>query len=176
MDQLLDQYDRASRWTKSKIEGVQDDLDAPTACDKWDARTLVNHLVEGAEYFAGSAKGEQVDPPSPEPSETVNGDPAEAYEEARRSILEAYSEDGAVEKTGPLLGIALADTVVHGWDLAKGTGQDTTIPDGLAEAALSVIDGQLTPDRRGEAFKPEVKVGADASPQEKLLAYTGRQP
>jgi uncharacterized protein (TIGR03086 family) len=176
VEQLLEAFDRASRWTKSKIEGAQDNLDAPTACDKWDARALVNHLVEAAQYFAGSAKGEQVSPPGVEPTESVNGNAAQAYEDARRSVLEAYTQDGVIEKTGPLLGIALADTVVHGWDLAKGTGQDTTIPDGLAEAAFNVIDGQLTPDRRGEAFKPEVKVGADASPQEKLLAYTGRQP
>jgi hypothetical protein len=50
------------------------------------------------------------------------------------------------------------------------------MPDDLAEAAFAMLDGRLTDDRRGEAFKPAIDVGEDASAQEKLLAYTGRQP
>jgi hypothetical protein len=50
------------------------------------------------------------------------------------------------------------------------------MPGGLPEAAYEMIHGRFTDDQRKGVFKPEVQVGADASPQDKLLAYTGRDP
>ena len=50
------------------------------------------------------------------------------------------------------------------------------MPEGFAEAAYAIIHGRFTDDQRKGVFKPEVAVGSSASPQEKLLAYTGRDP
>jgi hypothetical protein len=50
------------------------------------------------------------------------------------------------------------------------------MPDGLPEAAHGMIHGRFTDEQRKGVFKPEIVVGTDASPQEKLLAYTGRDP
>ena len=50
------------------------------------------------------------------------------------------------------------------------------MPDGLAAAAYEVVHGAFTDEQRTGVFKPEIEVGNDASPQEKLLAYTGRDP
>jgi hypothetical protein len=49
------------------------------------------------------------------------------------------------------------------------------MPEGLPDAAYELIHGRFTDDQRKGIFKPEVTVPADASPQEKLLAYTGRR-
>jgi hypothetical protein len=38
------------------------------------------------------------------------------------------------------------------------------------------MHGAFTDDQRKGVFKPEIEVDGDASPQEKLLAYTGRDP
>jgi uncharacterized protein (TIGR03086 family) len=65
---------------------------------------------------------------------------------------------------------------LHGWDLAKATRQDTTMPKGLPEAAYEMIHGRFTDEQRKGVFKPEVPVNADASAQDKLLAYAGRDP
>jgi uncharacterized protein (TIGR03086 family) len=73
------------------------------------------------------------------------------------------------------LGIAFSDQLLHGWDLARATRQEETMPPGLAEAALAVIHGRFTEEQRVGVFKPEVAVAADAPAQEKLLAYTGRR-
>ena len=81
-----------------------------------------------------------------------------------------------VEKTAPSLGIAFSDALLHGWDLATATGQDATMPDGLAEAAYETIHGRFTDDQRKGVFDPEIEVPPAASAQEKLLAYTGRDP
>lgn len=90
--------------------------------------------------------------------------------------MKAFGADGVLEKMGPSFGIAFVEQLVHGWDLAKATGQDTKMPKDLAEAAFQMVDGNMPPDQRGSFFKPEVKVGKDASAQEKLLAYSGRKP
>ncbi len=60
---LLDLYRRASEWTSTKVAGADSKLDAPTSCDGWDVRTLMNHMLQTQRYFVGAARGEDVSPP-----------------------------------------------------------------------------------------------------------------
>ena len=173
---LLDLYSRASEWTLGKVAGAAQKLDGTTPCDEWDVRQLMNHMLETQRYFVGAARGQDVSPPSPTPPELLSGDPVADFERARTDTLQTFGEDGVIEKTGPSLGIAFSDQLLHGWDLARASGQDATMPDGLAGAAYEMIHGRFTDDQRKGTFKPEVPVGPDASPQDKLLAYTGRNP
>jgi len=176
-NELLEQYRAASEWTASKVQGAEHRLDAPTPCDDWDVQALLNHMLDTQQYFVRSARGEKASPPSADPPDGLIGDdPARAYERGRKETVDTFSEDGVIERTGPSLGIAFSDTLLHGWDIAKATGQDTTMPDGLAAAAYEVVHGAFTDEQRKGVFKPELEVGNDASPQEKLLAYTGRDP
>ena len=178
MDQpdLLDLYDRASAWTLTKVGGAADRLDAPTPCDEWDVRALMNHMLDTQRFFIGRARGEEVPMPAPVPPSLVGDDPVEDFTRGRAELLAAYSEEGVVEKTMPALGIALADQLLHGWDLAKATDQDTTMPDGLADAAYQMIYGRFSDEQRPGVFKPAVTTPATASRQDELLAYTGRDP
>ena len=173
---LLDLYTRASEWTNQKVAGATDQLDARTPCDEWDVRTLLNHMLDTQRYFLGAAKGEDTSPPGPTPPDLLSSDPVSDFLSTREDMMRAYGEQGVIEKTGPALGIAFSDQLLHGWDLAKATGQDATMPDGLAEASYEMIHGAFTDEQRQGVFKPEVSVGEDASPQERLLAYTGRTP
>jgi uncharacterized protein (TIGR03086 family) len=173
---LLDLYGRASEWTATKVPGAVKKLDAPTTCDEWNVRTLMNHMLDTQQYFVGNARGEEVSPPSPNPPELLGDDPVADFDRARSETLSTFAKPGVIEKTGPSLGIAFADQLLHGWDLAKATAQDAAMPDGLPEAAYAMIHGRFTDDQRKGVFKPEVAVGSDASAQDKLLAYTGRDP
>jgi uncharacterized protein (TIGR03086 family) len=173
---LLDLYQRGSDWTASKIPAAADKLDDQTPCDDWTVRNLLDHVIDSQEYFAGTARGEDATLPDPSPPPRIGDDPVAAFDKIRQETLRAHKEPGVLEKTGPGLGIAFTDVLVHGWDLAQATGQDATIPDDLAAAAFQMIDGQMPPDKRAGAFKPEVTVADDAPAQAKLLAYTGRTP
>jgi uncharacterized protein (TIGR03086 family) len=173
---LLDQFDRGTQWTASKIPAASSKLDDKSPCDEWDIRTLLDHMIDTQHFFTAKARGEDATPPSGTPPSMIGDDPVATYEQTRQETLQAHREPGVIEKTGPMLGIAFCDQLIHGWDLATATGQDATMPDGLAEAAMSMLEGQLTDDRRGNAFKPAVAVPEDASPQDKLIAYTGRRP
>lgn len=173
---LLKLYDQASAWTTEKVATASGRLDAATPCDEWDVRTLLNHMLETQRYFVGSARGEDVSPPAPTPPALLSDDPAGDFESARQAVLSTFADPDVVEKTGPALGIAFSDMLLHGWDVARATDQDSSMPAGLPEAAFEMIHGRFTDEQRKGVFKPEVEVGDDASPQDRLLAYTGRTP
>jgi uncharacterized protein (TIGR03086 family) len=172
----LELYGRASEWALGKVAGAADQLGAATPCDEWDVHRLMDHMLDTQRYFVGSARGEDVSPPSPKPPALLGDDPVDDFEQARAETLSTFARDGVIEKTGPSLGIAFSDQLLHGWDLAKATGQDATMPEGLPEAAYEMIHGRFTDEQRKGIFKPEVAVAPDASAQDKLLAYTGRKP
>src|SRR5436190_2029262 len=173
---VLDLYQRAGDWATITVKAAASRLDAPTPCDQWDVRTLLNHVVETQRYFVDSARGKDATPPSPSPPDLIGDDPVGAIKRARDDTAATFGEPGVIDKTGPSLGVAFSDLLLHTWDLARATGQNATMPDGLAASAYDLIHGKFTDEQRKGLFKPEVKVGAGASPQEKLLAYTGRDP
>jgi hypothetical protein len=133
-------------------------------------------MLDTQRYFTGVARGEQGSPPSPEPPALLGADPVADFEGARAETIEVFGSPGVIEKTGPSLGIAFSDQLLHGWDLAMATGQDPAMPTGLPEAAYDLIHGAFTDEQRVGVFKPEVDLGPDPSPQDRLLAYTGRTP
>lgn len=184
---ILDLFDRATQWTATKVAGAQDRLDVSTPCDEWSVRRLMDHLLWGQQMFASGPTGGTVAPPAGPPPELVGDDPAAQYEEARKATVHAYSQPGVLEGTisggsgdvpaMQVLGIAFCDQLIHGWDLAKATGQDTTMPPDLASAAFMMLNGRVSDEARGPGknFKAAVSVPEDASDQDKLIAYCGRR-
>lgn len=173
---LLDLYTRASAWALGKTTAAAPLLGLETPCDGWDVRTLMNHMLATQQYFVGAARGEDVAPPAGDPPELLGDDPAAQFEAAREEMIEVFSAEGTIERTGPALGIAFADQLLHGWDLSTAIGQSATMPEDLAAAAYEVVHGSFTEDQRRGVFKPEIAVAPDAPVQDRLLAYTGRDP
>ena len=180
---ILDLFERGTAWTATKIAGAAGKLDAPTNCDGWDVRRMIDHLLAGHAMFAASASGGEFAPP-PDPPPTLTGDdPAAQYEDARKATAHAFGQPGVLGSTiGHLpapqaIGIAFCDNLIHGWDLAVSTGQDAAMPDDLATAAFAMLDGNIPDERRDNGlFKRSVPVADDASMQDRLVAYTGRDP
>jgi uncharacterized protein (TIGR03086 family) len=173
MAELIDLYDRASAWTGSKIAGAKDKLDAATRCDEWKVRDIVNHLLHGHQMFQGAVRGEQLAPPQGPPPELLTGDPAKQFEDGRQATIAAFrGASGDIERP---VKIALADTLLHGSDIASATGQDATMPEDVAEVALEAVSP--IPDTGAPGlFKPRVEVSSDASASDRLLGKTGRNP
>ena len=187
---ILDLFERGTAWTQEKMAGAADKLDVSTPCDDWNVRKLLDHMLDAQQMFAAGAAGGTVAPPAAgyTPPDLVGDDPAAQYEEARKATLHAYSQAGALDgmvkgsqgdvPAMMIVGIAFCDQLTHGWDLAKATGQDETIPDDLASAAFALMDGRIGDDARGPGrnVKAAVPVGDDASVADKLIAYLGRDP
>src|SRR5205085_2355981 len=151
-------YERATQWTAELVRGATDQLDAPTPCEEWDVRTLISHIIDTQNYFAASARGEDASLPNPNPPDLVGADAAGAFDATRAETLRAFRAPADAEKAGMGMSIAFSDALLHGWDLATATGQDATMPDGLAEEAYEAIHGKFTDDQRKGIFKPEVAV------------------
>jgi uncharacterized protein (TIGR03086 family) len=171
----LELFGRASEWTLGKVAGAVAQLDAETPCDDWVVRDLMSHMLETQHYFLATAEGREASPPAPVPTTALGDDPVADFREARADTLRSFGGPGVIDKTGVALGIAFSDQLLHGWDLARATGQDEAMPLGLAEAAYEVIHGRFSDEQRKGVFKPEVTVPVNVSAQERLPAYTGRQ-
>jgi uncharacterized protein (TIGR03086 family) len=185
---LIDLFDRATTWTATKVTGAQDQLDVTTPCDEWSVRRLLDHMLFGQQMFASGPAGGTVAPPKGPPPELVGADPAGQYEAARKATADVYAQPGVLEgmvkggdgevPAAQILGIAFCDQLIHGWDLAKATDQDATMPPDLAAAAWQMIGGRISDEARGPGknFKAAVGVPQDASDQDKLIGYCGRTP
>ena len=181
-------YDRATAWTAEKVAGAASQLDAQTPCEEWTVRKLIDHLLWGQAMFASGPAGATIAPPDGPPPDLVGDDPAAQYEQARKETVAAYAAPGVLEGMIPgfaggapafvVLGIAFCDQLIHGWDLARATAQDTTRPADLAAMGRQLLDGRISDESRGpgQNFGPAVAVPADASDQDALLAYCGRTP
>ena len=76
------------------------------------------------------------------------------------------------------LSMILWEYQVHGWDLARATGQPWSPPAAAAEESLDFAPGMLTTDYQGEgkAFAPPVPVPETAPRLDRLLGLSGRDP
>ena len=82
------------------------------------------------------------------------------------------------EMPGPLLaGFTILDIAVHGWDLARATGQPADLDGRLAAHVLAFAEHTLaSPDMRGPRIGPARPVADDAPVTQRLAAFLGRQP
>jgi uncharacterized protein (TIGR03086 family) len=185
---LADVHARALRATGLLVAAVGSDQWAnPTPCDDWDVRTLVNHVVSGNWWAGELAAGKTIEEVGDRLDGDVLGDdPAAAYESSAVVAEAVFRAPGAMDAMcavsyGPVPGSVYAghrfiDVLVHGWDLAKGTGQGTTLDAELAEACWAVVEPQAELLRGSGAFDTDVAAPEGADTQTRLLAALGRRP
>ena len=72
--------------------------------------------------------------------------------------------------------LIIAELVLHGWDLAAATGQDYTVSDRAAEAALRAVEANAELFRQYKGFAEPVPTAAGAPALVQVLALSGRDP
>lgn len=162
------------------------ELEAPTPCTELDVRGLANHLLGTLEATRRVGAGEPLDVNDPW---GTNGDNLrERWREDLSHKLRAYAEawsqadawdgdamDGAVPRR--LIGdMGYVEMMLHGWDLARATGQDLEYDDAAVERALEIMDEIGEQGRSQGAFGPEVQVADDAPALARVLGQAGRDP
>jgi uncharacterized protein (TIGR03086 family) len=174
----------AARRMATLVEGVPDDaLEGPTPCTRYRVGDLLDHIGGLAVAFAASARKTPL-------GSGPSGDAARLAPDWRvripadlAAMADAWSDPGAwegitaaggVDLPGGVAGlVALDELVVHGWDLARATGQ----PDGYDGPGLEAMHGVVQQLRGADGvFGPEVTVGDDAPLFERILGLAGRDP
>lgn len=74
------------------------------------------------------------------------------------------------------IGHRIIDVLIHGWDLAVATHQDTTLDPDLVSACAQIVEPRLDALHASGAFGHSSKVPGDADAQARLLMELGRNP
>jgi uncharacterized protein (TIGR03086 family) len=189
-------FEKAALQVQEIMAGIrQGQADDATPCTEWNVRQVMNHVTGGAEVLPGSLEGSipegvgGVSAISSYSGETEASKLAQAYAGESARILAAARQPGAMERatpggmmTAPQFLIAMAsDHIIHGWDLARATGQDDILDSDVVEAAYAMMTSPETASlvdmgRQAGFVGPAVAVPDDARLQDKLVAHMGRQP
>jgi uncharacterized protein (TIGR03086 family) len=182
LDQTLDQ-------TGELIANAKpDQAELPTPCASFDLRALIDHIAYDLRMFTDTTQ----DLPRPPAGEDLIGDDwSGAFDAAAAGLMEVWRRPGMLERTftSPLgeltatwrIGQQIADFAVHGWDVAKATGQPSELDPDVGQFALDWGRENLKPEFRGEegsgkAFGLEVKVPEEALLYDRLAGFFGRDP
>ncbi|KMO96910.1 TIGR03086 family metal-binding protein [Streptomyces roseus] len=162
----------------------------PTPCPQYRVRELLAHLAGLAVAFRDAARkdlGPTTDTPPGTGAPSLPADWREELPRVLTELAEAWREPaartgmtraGGVDLPGEIaLAVAADELVVHGWDLARATGQGYA-PD---DAALRVAHAFLRQaaeagDRGGGAFGTVVPVPEDAPLIDRTIGLSGRDP
>jgi uncharacterized protein (TIGR03086 family) len=166
---------------------AEQELAGPTPCGDWDLRTLLNHTILWTSYSAERrAHGESV------AEELMSKDFAaepgfrKDYEAQLDRAVQAWSDPnawagdiGVMGDATPAADVAamlIMELALHGWDVAKATGQDYTCDEAVAQALIQTVEAQAELFRKYQGFADAVTVPAAASTFDRALALSGRDP
>ena len=189
MGEIADRYRRRADRFEALVTGVDDDQwDDPSPCAEWDARGVVGHIVDMHEVMLRPLDRTL----SPAPS--LDEDPVASFRAARADVeailadpalaaTECATPMGTMSLAEHIDGVVSEDMVLHGWDLARATGQDDTIDpvelDRLWPGVQQIPDEMRIPEHFGPGivvFGPAVPVPDDAPIQDRVLGLLGRDP
>ncbi|AGL13804.1 TIGR03086 family metal-binding protein [Actinoplanes sp. N902-109] len=147
----------------------------PTPCPEWDVQALVRHMVLGNVM---DTSGLLTRPPTHR--ELLAG-----FDETAAALVAAFRQPGVLDRILEVpfgrvdglmaLHLRLTELLVHGWDLARATGQHVDFPDdvvaqelGFTARALAALPAPRRP------FAPAVATPETAPVLDRLVASLGR--
>jgi len=182
----------AARRTAAVVAAVPDDqLGRPTPCPDYPLGDLLEHMGGLAVAFTAAATKTELDA-----SSGPSGDASRLPPDWRTRIpqdlvamAEAWKDPeawtgmtraGGIDLPGEVAGlVALDELVIHGWDVAKASGQAYEVDDAAELEAVRQFIAPMAdagPEERAGLFGPTVAVPDDAPEFDRILGLTGRDP
>lgn len=164
------------------------DWEAPTPDTEWNVADLVAHVIAEqrsvpdliARAAAASGRSNVVLQPFDKlPSDGA----ARAWNVFSAAAFGAFSSvplDASLNLSRDVMTIEefvieqTSDIAIHTWDLARATGSDEALPEGLVRAVWSHFEPQIDSLAASGLYAPPVGVDTDAPLLIRLLAITGR--
>jgi uncharacterized protein (TIGR03086 family) len=183
----------ATRTMAALIGGVADaQLDAPSPCPDYTVGDLVEHIGGLSIAFAAAARKQMLEGAAQGPSGDASrlGDDWRVEIPRRLADMAAAWRDpaawtgmtqaGGIDLPGEVAGVvALDELVIHGWDLARSTGQPFECDPSLLVAVnefVAQFSGPGHEEERAGLFGPEVPVPAEAPLVDRVIGMSGRDP
>jgi uncharacterized protein (TIGR03086 family) len=182
----------AAKQMAELIEGVPDELlGAPTPCLEYTLGDLVDHVRQLTIAFTAAANKDTAGMTSgraPGDANNLGDDWRTRIPRDLSALAEAWREPaawtgmtmaGGIDLPGELAGIiTLDELVVHGWDVARASGQHFDQDRESLEAVYGFVKqfSSAGEEARDGMFGPEVAVPDDAPLLDRLLGLTGRDP
>ncbi|GAA2453698.1 TIGR03086 family metal-binding protein [Actinomadura vinacea] len=165
----------------------QERLDDPTPCGEFDLRALVNHWVlytsHGLEH---RALRKQLPEALAERDFTADEAWPQEYAAQLDRAVAAWADPAAWEgeidlgfaaEPAPKVAAQLiTELAVHGWDVAKATGQEFRVSAEVGGFLLGVVEEHAEMYRQYDGFADPVAVAANAPAFHRALAASGRDP
>jgi len=157
------------------------DWDGPSPVDGWTARDVVGHLVDWFRGFLSAGAGVDL----PEVPKVAN-DPVAAWT-ARMADIQALLENpgdrvvsnrhiGEVPLAAAIDQFYTTDVFMHTWDLARALGVEPDLDPVRCETVIAGSAPFEDAMRSSGQFGPRFPVPDDASAQDKLAGFIGRDP
>ena len=169
----------AARFTGLVESASAGDWARPSPVEGWTALDVVVHLVEWPRGFLTGAGIEL-------PALDVEADPAAAWRQHVADIQAVLDDPAGRVLSNPHTGDRPVDEAIdqfysgdvwlHSWDLARALGREIDLGEERCSAALAGMQPIERLLRDSGQFGPAVPVDDDASPQDRLMAFIGRNP
>jgi uncharacterized protein (TIGR03086 family) len=186
MDDLVQLFVTGQREFGRRVHAIGDRWSAPTPDEGWSVADLVDHLIDEHRWVTPLLDGQDLHTAGEIVAGTRDpGDREQAWADAARSSYRSVSAHGALARDVVLsrgstpvadyLAEMIFDLTVHSWDLGRAIDFDGGLDDSLVDFSLARAPEVGT----GEAstfFAAPVDIAADASPLDRLIARTGRDP
>ncbi|MET9853906.1 TIGR03086 family metal-binding protein [Streptomyces sp. NPDC006450] len=164
-------------------------LTDPTACPAYAVGNLLGHLVGLAVAFRDAARKDLGPTTDTAPDAAVPSLPAGWREELPRvlgELAEAWRDPaawtgmtraGGVDLPGEIAGlVAVNELVIHGWDLARATGQEYAPDQAALDTSYAFLLAAAEEGGGGDIFGPAVPVPDDAPLLDRAVGLSGRDP
>ncbi|MDX6287097.1 MAG: hypothetical protein QOG53_2582 [Frankiales bacterium] len=171
---------------------TDEDLGKPTPCPAYTLGDLVDHIGGLALAFTAAAQkdtGTYGDQGPSGDAARLGGDWRTRIPRDLDTLVQAWRDPEAwdgmtriagMDAPGEMVGLTVADElVVHGWDVARATGQAYDVDAELLDAARGFLTMFSSPDAPAGPtvpFGPSRPVPDDAPPLDEVLALAGRDP
>ncbi|MFE6198434.1 TIGR03086 family metal-binding protein [Streptomyces sp. NPDC057838] len=171
-------------------EGVTDEqLAGPTPCPQYAVRHLLGHLLGLTVAFRDAGRKDLGVTTDTSPGSALP-DLAPGWREDLPQLLAelaaawrdpaawtGMTRAGGVDLPGEVAGlVAVDELVIHGWDLARATGQEYRPDPAALRACHDFLAASVDDPGRGEIFGPVVPVGPGAPLLERAVGLSGREP
>nr|WSZ99308.1 TIGR03086 family metal-binding protein [Streptomyces sp. NBC_00857] len=184
----------ACREVAGLLGGISDDqLAGPTPCPDYAVREVLGHLVGLTGAFRDAARKELGPTTDTAPNTALPVLDTDWREVLPRQLnelaaawrspaaWEGFTRIGGVDLPGAVAGIvALNEVQLHGWDLARSTGQAYAPDEASLRASYAMLAPMADPDNPGPAqeglFGPPVRTPEDAPLLDQVVGLSGRRP